>query len=120
MAVDLHDAERDNQVMRDGCPDCRGSDEATWCAGCGGSSSFEAMHGTALARGVYWAHSVAARVATRASWPPFEGRVREIALAKVDDLAGNDWARELLAGECHRRAAEEWEELIAHLATVSA
>jgi hypothetical protein len=31
--------------MRDGCPDCRGSDEATWCAGCGGSSSFEAMHG---------------------------------------------------------------------------
>lgn len=99
--------------MRDGCPDCRGSDEATWCAGCGGSSSFEAMHGTALARGVYWAHGVAARVATRAPWPPFEGRVREIALAKVHDLAGNDWARELFARECHRRAAEEWEELIA-------
>lgn len=69
------------------------------------------MHGCALARGVYWAHGVAARVATRAPWPPYEGRVREIALSKVRDLAGNLWARELFARECHRRAAEEWAEL---------
>ncbi len=71
------------------------------------------MHGCALSRGIYWAHSVAARVMTRAPWPPFEGRVRDIALSKVRDLAGNAWARELFARECWRRAAEEWTKLIA-------
>jgi hypothetical protein len=82
--------------MRDGCPDCRGSDEVTWCPGCG----------------VYWAHGVAARVASRAPWPPYEGHMREIALTKVRDLAGNAWARETFARECWRRAAEAWAELI--------
>jgi len=38
--------------------------------------------------------------------------VRDIALSKVRDLAGNAWARELFARECHRRAAEAWGELI--------
>ncbi len=68
------------------------------------------LTGPACTRGYLWAVSVRVR-RPGGDWPAWEAsaRVRELARAKVADLAGDDLELlELLAQECVRAAAREW------------
>jgi hypothetical protein len=90
---------------------CRTCNDVGPCQSCGGSSSREALLGTAGARGGFWAMDVKRKLGARrpASWPPFEGRTREIALRKVADLGGDEATREVRARHCWERARQEYE-----------
>lgn len=92
------------------CPVCQDNGP---CNDCGGSSSREALMGTAGARGAHWAEGVIRKLGDRqraASWPPYEDRARLIALAKVADLGGGPGIREARARHCWERARETYED----------
>lgn len=75
------------------------------------AQSIAQLRGVARSRGYLWADSVARRVGTEREWPPHEGRAREIALGKVDDLGSDPRMHEALARECAADAARRWERL---------
>lgn len=95
-----------SQVMCERCQDA-----TSYCEACGGSSSREAMLGTAGARGRYWAAKVARVAPARCGepWPPFQDKARVIALRLVADLGGDAVTRERRALFCWEQAKDEWE-----------
>lgn len=75
--------------------------------------TFAQLRGVAACRGEVWADAVAARLAELGAkrpreWPPFAGRVRAIAMLKIEDLAHDTQLREQLAAEVARWAARRW------------
>ena len=71
--------------------------------------TFAQLRGVAACRGEVWADAVAARLAELGAkrpreWPNFGGRMRAIAMLKVEDLTRNDRLREKLAAEVARWA----------------
>lgn len=68
--------------------------------------SFLQLKGTAARRGEAWAEGIEGY--RDRAWPPFVGRVAELARAKVADLTRDERLRESLAMELWRWAAKRW------------
>lgn len=77
------------------------------------------LRGVAACRGEAWATSVASRIATRDPWPAFEGRARDLARTKTEDLGPDERLHEQLARICNEWAARRWAELHDHTPIVA-
>lgn len=77
------------------------------------AGAFDNLRGTAACRGTLWAESVAQKVSSGRPWPPYAGKVAELARAKVGDLTSDPRLLEMLAAECAGWAAKRWRQLAA-------
>ena len=86
--------------------------ECTPSARCPNHEACVTQRDAALAAeiGAAWAVFVRGQVDVRKPWPPFSGRVAEIALRLVEGLAAEPRRTEL-ARICHWRAGIKWEAL---------
>jgi hypothetical protein len=71
-------------------------------------SAFMQSKGVAACRGESWAREVARKVSREIPWPAHEGKARDIALRKVEDMTRDARLRELLAAELAAWAAKAW------------
>jgi hypothetical protein len=94
-----------------GPPDCTCALTVPRCDACLRQALYY-QSSTAWVRGENWAKSVAARVGTDRPWPPYEGKVVDIARSKIKDSAsGDERITDALARECHRFAERTWEKI---------
>lgn len=91
------------------CPDCDGV--APLCDACLDARDAQ-LRGTARARGYAWGEKIARQLGpTAPPWPPFSGRAKAIALAKVAELAADRRLIDRLAAHCWADAERRYEKL---------